>query len=63
MQNRVITLGVLASRLNIPVHRAEYLVRSRQIQPVSRAGRFRVFDKQAVKELQQEVEKMEARKL
>jgi DNA-binding transcriptional MerR regulator len=63
MEERAITLGVMSSRLNIPIHRVEYLVRARDIKPVSRAGRFRVFDEQAIETLRQEVSQMEQRKL
>ena len=62
MSDRAITLGVIATRLNLPIHRVEYLIRARDIQPICRAGRFRVFDEQAVSAVKNEVELMEQRK-
>ncbi len=40
---RSLTVGVIAEKLNLPLHRVEYLVKSRNIQPVERAGNLRVF--------------------
>lgn len=37
------TVGEIALRLGEPVWRIEYLIRSRNIRPVSRAGNARVF--------------------
>jgi DNA-binding transcriptional MerR regulator len=37
------TIGEIARRLGVAVHRVEYVVRTRNIQPVSRAGNLRVF--------------------
>src|SRR5262245_58897155 len=37
------TVGEIARRLGQPVHRVEYVIRSRHIRPASRAGNCRVF--------------------
>jgi DNA-binding transcriptional MerR regulator len=37
------TVGEIARRHNVPIHRVEYVIRSRGIQPVGRAGNARVF--------------------
>ncbi|MCU0918697.1 MAG: hypothetical protein MUC88_29690 [Planctomycetes bacterium] len=37
------TVGEIARRLGEPVHRVEYVIRSREIQPLSLAGNARVF--------------------
>jgi hypothetical protein len=37
------TVGEIARRLVQPVHRVEYVIRSRKITPISRAGNARVF--------------------
>ena len=37
------TVGEIARRLGVPVHRIEYVIRSRDVRPVSRAGNARVF--------------------
>jgi predicted DNA-binding transcriptional regulator AlpA len=38
-----LTVGELARRIGCPVHKIEYLIRSRNIQPIQRAGNARVF--------------------
>ena len=43
-----ITIGEIARRLNVPIHRVEYTVRSRNIQPISTAGNLRIFDVAAI---------------
>jgi DNA-binding transcriptional MerR regulator len=42
------TVGEIARRLGQPVHRVEYVIRSRHIRPVSRAGNCRVFAEEDV---------------
>jgi hypothetical protein len=37
------TVGEIARRLNKPLHRVEYVIRSRNIAPFGRAGSARVF--------------------
>lgn len=37
------TVGEIARRLKAPVHRVEYVIRTRGIQPIGRAGNARVF--------------------
>lgn len=39
----LLTVGELAKRLDVPIHRVEYLIRSRNLQPAQRAGNNRVF--------------------
>lgn len=38
-----LTVGEIARRLHAPVHRVEYVIRSRAIRPASRAGNARIF--------------------
>jgi DNA-binding transcriptional MerR regulator len=38
-----LTVGEIALRLKAPIHRVEYVIRSRAIQPTSRAGNARIF--------------------
>ena len=37
------TVGEIARRLGEPIHRIEYVIRSRNIRPTCRAGSVRVF--------------------
>lgn len=52
---KALTVGVIAERLGVPVHRIEYLLTSREIKPVQRAGRLRVFDEAALRVLKGEL--------
>ncbi len=57
MNNNLMTLGTLAERLGIKIHRAEYLVRSRHVQPAGTAGRYRLFDGKTLEKLQRELKR------
>lgn len=37
------SVGVIARRLGVPLHRIQYVIRSRKIQPTGTAGNVRVF--------------------
>lgn len=39
----LLTVGEIARRLSLPVHRIEYVIRTREIVPVGWAGNARVF--------------------
>lgn len=46
---RLRTAGVIARELGEPLHRVLYVLRTRPlIRPVARAGRLRLYDRQAV---------------
>ncbi|MCA9108574.1 MAG: hypothetical protein KDA52_01400 [Planctomycetaceae bacterium] len=40
---QALTTGEIARQLDAPVHRVEYVIRSRNIQPIERAGCLRIF--------------------
>lgn len=61
MEGKALTVGVIADKLGCPIHRVEYLIRSRGIQPVQRAGNFRVFSQEALSLLQKEQDKVRSR--
>ena len=50
----------IARRLGVAVHRVEYVVRTRNIQPVSRAGNLRVFSESAADSVARELQRMDA---
>ena len=54
-----LTIGEVARQLQVPLHRAEYLVRSRGIQPVARAGNARLFSESDVRQLRSELNQTE----
>lgn len=55
MVGKALTVGVIAERLAVPIHRVEYLLRARDIAPVQRAGHLRIFDEGAVETLAREL--------
>jgi len=42
------TVGEIARQTGLPLHRVEYLLHARQIQPIGRAGNARVYDPEVV---------------
>lgn len=40
---RLLTVGEIARLVDEPLHRIEYIIRARNIQPIHRAGNARVF--------------------
>lgn len=48
---QVLTIGMVAERLNIPVHRAQYYVMSRHIVPTGTAGRLKLYDESVVERM------------
>jgi hypothetical protein len=49
------TVGEIARRLQVPVHRVEYLIRARGITPCGRAGNARVFSEGVVSRIAAEL--------
>lgn len=45
---RALTIGAIASELNEPVHRVQYVIKTRGIEPESVAGNIRVFAPETV---------------
>jgi len=58
----VASVGEIARRLGHPVHRIEWVIRSRGIQPVSRCGHIRIFSDAAVRFIEEELACIDARK-
>ena len=58
---KLLTLGQICRELgNVPIHKIEYLLRSRKISPISRAGNLRIFDPKVVGILRKEIERSRA---
>ena len=51
---QALTTGEIARRLGWPVHRVDYLIRSRGIEPAIRAGNLRVFPETIIDRLRTE---------
>lgn len=56
------TVGVLAAKLGQPIHRIEYLLRTRKhIAPVAIAGRSRLYPEKTIAQLRHELNAIDAR--
>ncbi len=53
MANQFMTTGEIADELGVTRDRVEYIVRSRKIGPVSRAGNYRLFNAEQVEQIRQ----------
>jgi hypothetical protein len=56
------TVGKIARRLGQPIHRIEYVIRSRQIRPSGRAGNCRVFTAEDVARIADHLRQIDGRK-
>lgn len=56
------TSGHLAAKLDVPVHRIVYVIRTRHIPPAAFAGRLRLFDRAAVARIRYELNAIDARR-
>ena len=55
----LLTVGEIARRLNEPLHRIEYVIRSRSISAVGRAGVARVFTEADVSHIGSELRRID----
>lgn len=56
------TLGRIAEKVNQPLHRVAYIIRTRpHIKHVAKAGRTRLFDEAAVAQIRHELNAIDAR--
>ena len=56
------TVGEIARRMNEPMHRIEYVVRTRHIQPTGWAGNLRVFAEADVERITAELRRIDKQK-
>ena len=59
---RLWTAGRIAEHLGVAVHRVQYIVSSRRIRPAARAARLRLFDRDAVDRIADELHAIDARR-
>ena len=57
---RLLTVGEIARRLGEPIHRIEYIIRTRDICPKSWAGSCRVFHEDDVTYIASELRRIDA---
>lgn len=56
----VLTIGEIARRVGVELHRVDYIVRSRQIEPLARAGNSRIFSVGAAERIAWELRRIDA---
>ena len=56
------TVGEIVRRTGAPIHRIEYIVRTRNIQPSGRAGHVRIFTEADVELIASELRRIDAEK-
>jgi hypothetical protein len=56
------TVGEIARRLGEPVHRVEYVLRTRDIEPAGMAGNSRVYTEEDLARVAEELRLIDARK-
>lgn len=59
---RLWTVGAIARRAGVEVHRVEYVVNRIGVRPVGRAGIARVFDESAVATIEREIERIDVQR-
>ena len=58
--HRLLTAGQIARQLNAPLHRVEYILRTREVRPIGRAGNIRVFAEADVEYIRAELRRIDA---
>ena len=58
----LVTVGELARRMDVAEHRIAYIITSRRIEPVMRAGILRLFPAAIIPQLQRELDAISAAK-
>lgn len=60
---RLRTSGVLAADLDVPLHRVQYVLQTRDhIKPSARAGQLRLYDREALALIRHELNAIDARR-
>jgi hypothetical protein len=60
--SRLLTVGEIARRTGSSIHKVAYVLRSRKIKPVGRAGIARVYSEGDVERIASELEQIEAKR-
>lgn len=59
-KEKALTMGVLAKRAGCELHQAQYIVSSKGIEAIQRAGNLRIFPDEAVQILKDALEQRKA---
>ena len=63
MVPHLLTVGEIARRLGVPLHRVEYVLRTRgQVRPLGRAGHARVYSESDVRFIASELRRIDEEK-
>jgi hypothetical protein len=57
----ILTIGQIARRLNEPIHRIDYAIKTRNIMPVGIAGNARVFEEEHVEQIAAALREIDSR--
>lgn len=61
---RLVTPGVIAAEVGVPLHRVLYVLRTRRhIQPRARAGVLRLYTREAIASVRYELNAIDARRM
>ena len=55
----VLTCGEIARRLQVPAHRVDWILRTRGVEPIGRAGCIRIYDEGTVAYVKGEIERQD----
>lgn len=56
------TAGTIAAELGVPLHRVQYILRTRKIQPVAKAGVFNLYSAEHTAEVRRHLNIIDARR-
>jgi hypothetical protein len=57
---KALTPGEIARRIGQPIHRVQYVIVSRQLEPIARAGNLRIFSEADVQYIAGQIRRMDA---
>ncbi len=59
VSSQIASLGEIAERLNVPIHRIEYVIRSREIKPLLVAGGRHFYSEAQVQRIASEIRRID----
>lgn len=60
--DRAITSGVIVERTGVPFHQVGYIIKSRGIRPVAKAGNSLIYNEEAVASVREAAEQIRSRR-
>ena len=62
LSSQIASLGEIAERLNVPIHRVEYVIRSRQIKPALVVGGRHIYSEAQIQRISSEIRRIDEEK-